>query len=77
MFIRTLRLYEKEHRYGYKDKDTGKIVVAPLYENGKEYPIVIGNRNYFAVQFYFGLFFHLGYSPNISRCLHKHQRTYL
>lgn len=52
MFIRVLRLYEKEHRYGYKDKDTGEIVIAPLYENGKEYPIVIDNRNYLAVKYH-------------------------
>lgn len=50
MFIRVLGQYEKEHRYGYKDKDTGEIVIAPLYENGKEYPIVIDNRNYLAVK---------------------------
>jgi len=52
MFVRVLRLYEKEHRYGYKDKDTGEIVIAPLYENGKEYPIVIDNRNYLAVKYH-------------------------
>ncbi len=52
MFIRGLRLYEKEHRYGYKDKDTDEIVIAPLYENGKEYPIVIDNRNYLAVKYH-------------------------
>ncbi len=52
MFIRTLKLYEKEHRYGYKDKDTGEIVIDPDYENGKEYPIVIENRNYLAVKFH-------------------------
>ena len=51
MFIRPLRLYEKEHRYGYADKDTGEIVIAPFYENGKEYPILIDNRNYFAVKY--------------------------
>ncbi len=50
MFIRTLKLYEKEHRYGYKDKDTGEIVIEPHYENGKEYPIIIENKNYFAVK---------------------------
>ena len=51
MFIRSLRLYEKENRYGYADKDTGEIVIAPFYENGKEYPILIDNRNYFAVKY--------------------------
>lgn len=52
VFIRSLRLCEKGHRYGYKDKDTGEIVIAPLYENGKEYPIVIDKRNYLAVKYY-------------------------
>ena len=51
MFIRVLRLYEKEHRYGYKDKDTDEIVIATLYENGKEYPIVNDYRNYIAVKY--------------------------
>ena len=50
VFIRALRLCEKGHRYGYRDKDTGEIVIAPLYENGKEYPIVIDKRNYLAVR---------------------------
>ena len=52
MFIRTLKLYEKEHRYGYKDKDTGEIVIDPDYENGKEYPIVIETKNYLAVKYH-------------------------
>lgn len=50
MFIRTLKLYEEEGRYGFKDKDTGEIVISPVYENGKEYPIVIENENYLAVK---------------------------
>lgn len=50
IFIRGLMLFEEEHRYGYKDKDTGEIVVGPVYENGKEYSIVIENENYFAVK---------------------------
>lgn len=50
MFIRALKLYEVENRYGYKDKDTGEVVIAPVYENGKEYSIVIENKNYLVVK---------------------------
>lgn len=50
IFIRPLRLYEKLHRYGYKYKDTEEIVIPPIYETGKEYPIIIDNRSYLAVK---------------------------
>lgn len=43
-------LFEEEHGYGYKDIDSGKIVVAPVYEMGKEYSIIIENENYLAVK---------------------------
>lgn len=50
MFIRMLILYKEENRYGFKDKDTGEIVISPIYENGKEYPLVIENKNYLVVK---------------------------
>lgn len=50
MPLRALRLYKINNKYGYKDKDTGETIILPLYENGKEFPIIIDNRNYLAVK---------------------------
>ena len=50
VFITVLILFEKGTGYGYKEKETGEVVISPIYENGKEYPIVIKKENYLAVK---------------------------
>ena len=45
-----IKLYNKGNKYGYKDIDSGRTVIPPIYENGKIHPIIIGGRNYFVVK---------------------------
>ncbi len=48
-YIQPMYLFEEKHLVGYKNTSNGKIVIPPVYENGKTYPVIINDRNYFVV----------------------------
>jgi hypothetical protein len=48
--IQPFALFREHGRYGYRSSSGKEIIIPPVYENGKKYPIVIKGRNYFIVQ---------------------------
>jgi hypothetical protein len=48
-YIQPLYLFEEKHLFGYKNASNGEIVIPPVYKNGKQYQVIIKNRNYFVV----------------------------
>jgi hypothetical protein len=48
-FIQPFILFKEYGLYGYRKSSGGEIVILPIYENGKKYPVIINDRNYFIV----------------------------